>query len=56
MRGRVGATNPDELKLEAEFACLKIDDFAPLFTNALVHDANDFDAEAVRAAARAVKI
>ena len=52
---KMGATNPDELKLEAEFVGLKIDDVAPLFTNTLIDDINTFDADAIRAAARAVK-
>ena len=53
---KLGQISEDELRREAKFLNLKIDDFEPLYTNDLIDEINNFDKKAIIDQARAYKI
>jgi NitT/TauT family transport system substrate-binding protein len=52
---KMGSIEPKELLTEAEMDGLKITDVSPYYTNALIGEIDAFDAEKIRAAAKAYK-
>jgi NitT/TauT family transport system substrate-binding protein len=51
----MGSINPDELTLEAKLNDLQVKDIARYYTNDLIDQINSFDADKIRAEAKAYK-